>query len=133
MYTMKQACAMTNMSYETLKYYCNQGLVPNVKRDEGNRRVFDDRDIACIHILICLKHCNLSIEEMKDYIGLCRQGPESIPQRQRLLAEKQQVLLQRQQELQSALDYIQRKQNFYGEVLAGRAPYHSIFMPEDKD
>ena len=27
MYTMKQACELTNMNYETLKFYCNQGLI----------------------------------------------------------------------------------------------------------
>ncbi|MGN1174800.1 MAG: MerR family transcriptional regulator [Roseburia sp.] len=31
---------------ETLKFYCNQGLVPNVKRDKNNRRIFSDKDIA---------------------------------------------------------------------------------------
>lgn len=45
MYTMKEACAKTGLSYETLKFYCNQGLVPNVKRDSQNRRIFNDRDI----------------------------------------------------------------------------------------
>lgn len=30
MYTMKQACELTKLSYETLKFYCNEGLVPNV-------------------------------------------------------------------------------------------------------
>lgn len=45
MYTMKEAFAKTGLSYETLKFYCNQGLVPNVKRDSQNRRIFNDRDI----------------------------------------------------------------------------------------
>ena len=36
MYTMMQACKETNMSYQALKYYCNEGLVPNVKRDSNN-------------------------------------------------------------------------------------------------
>ena len=31
-YTMMQACKQTNMTYQTLKFYCNEGLVPNVKR-----------------------------------------------------------------------------------------------------
>ena len=57
MYTMKQTCEKTNLSYETLKFYCNQGLVPNVKRDSNNRRIFDDRDIAWIQSLNCLKNC----------------------------------------------------------------------------
>lgn len=33
-YTMMQACKQTNMTYQTLKFYCNEGLVPNVKRDK---------------------------------------------------------------------------------------------------
>ena len=37
-YGMKEACEAVGMRYETLKFYCNQGLVPNVKRDGGNRR-----------------------------------------------------------------------------------------------
>ena len=44
-YTMMQACEKTGMTYQGLKFYCNEGLVPNVKRDRLNRRIFDDRDI----------------------------------------------------------------------------------------
>lgn len=32
MYSMKEACKLTDMTYENLKFYCNEGLVPNVKR-----------------------------------------------------------------------------------------------------
>lgn len=45
MYSMKEACALTGMTYENLKFYCKEGLVPNVKRDSRNYRVFDDHDI----------------------------------------------------------------------------------------
>ena len=40
MYSMKEACSLTDMTYENLKFYCNEGLVPNVKRDSRNYRVF---------------------------------------------------------------------------------------------
>ena len=46
--TMKQACKATGMSYEALKFYCNEGLVPNVKRAENNYRVFDEHDVNWI-------------------------------------------------------------------------------------
>ena len=55
MYSMKEVCKETNMPYETLKFYCNVGLVPNVKRNRNNYRVFDDKDIAWIKSLSCLK------------------------------------------------------------------------------
>ena len=88
MYTMMQACKETNMSYQALKYYCNEGLVPNVKRDSNNRRVFDEHDVKWIKDLVCLKRCGMSILEMKEYLELCLQGPSTIPQRKQMLAKK---------------------------------------------
>ena len=64
-YTMKETCNQTGLSYDTLKFYCNEGLVPNVKRDKNNYRIFDDNDVAWISSLSCLKNCNMSIQEMK--------------------------------------------------------------------
>lgn len=36
---------------KTLKYYRNEGLIPNVKRDSNNRRVFDEKDVKWIRAL----------------------------------------------------------------------------------
>ena len=134
LYTMMQVCKETNMTYQALKFYCNEGLVPNVKRDKNNRRVFDARDVAWISSLTCLKQCGLSIQEMKEYLDLCLQGVSSIPQRKEMLAQKQAVLRQRQKELADSIAYIDWKQNFYDEVLAGKRPYESNLLPlEDQE
>ncbi len=69
MYTMMEACRETDMTYQALKFYCNEGLVPNVKRDKNNRRVFDERDVKWIRDLVCLKKCGMSIQEMKAHPG----------------------------------------------------------------
>lgn len=113
------------MGYEALKFYCNEGLVPEVKRDERNRRLFDDSDIAWILELICLKKCGMSMAQMKEYLTLCLLGEASIPQRQAMLARQREMLLARQAELQASLDFIDRKQEFYRDVQAGRIPYQS--------
>ena len=92
MYTMMQVCRETDMTYQTLKYYCNEGLVPNVKRDGNNRRVFDERDVKWIKDLVCLKKCGMSIQEMKEYLDLCLKGESTIPQRKEMLTKKQEAL-----------------------------------------
>ncbi len=125
MYSMKAVCEQTGLTYEALKFYCNQGLVPNVKRDERNFRVFDDRDVAWINSLNCLRNCNMSIQEMRDYIALCLQGKGTIPERKAILEEKRKALLLQMQELQKAVDYIDWKQGFYDDVLAGKTEYVS--------
>lgn len=125
LYTMMQVCKETNMTYQTLKFYCNEGLVPNVKRDKNNRRVFDERDVAWISSLTCLKKCGTSIQEMKEYLALCLQGESTIPQRKEMLARKQDALRETIKELEGSVAYIDWKQNFYDEILSGKRPYES--------
>lgn len=133
-YTMMEVCREANMTYQTLKFYCNQGLVPNVKRDENNRRIFDERDVQWIKNLLCLKRCGMSIQEMKAYLELCLQGRSSIPQRKDMLMKKQAALRSTIQDLEESIAYIDWKQNFYDEVLSGQRPYVSnlIQAPESE-
>ena len=125
MYSMKDVCRETGMTYEALKFYCNEGLVPNVKRNANNHRVFDDRDVTWIKSLTCLKNCEMSIQEMKVYIDLCLQGEPSIPERKVILAQKREDLLKKMAELQDSIDYIDWKQGFYDDVLSGKIEYYS--------
>ena len=127
---MKEACTLTNMTYENLKFYCNEGLIPNVKRDRRNYRVFDEHDIKWIQSLNCLKSCGMSIAEMKQYLALCMEGEGTIPERKVILAEKKETLLQSITELQKAVAYIDWKQRFYDDVLSGKTAYYSNLVPE---
>ena len=124
-YTMMQACKEADMTYQALKYYCNEGLVPNVKRDKNNRSIFDEKDIKWIKDLVCLKKCGMSIQEMKDYLALCLEGPSTITRRKEMLSVKREELLSSIQELESCVDYIDWKQQFYDDVLSGKRPYVS--------
>ncbi len=130
MYTMKEACKLTDMTYENLKFYCNEGLVPNVKRDKRNYRVFDEHDIKWIQSLNCLKNCGMSIAEMKEYLALCLEGQSSIPKRKVILENKKKALLESIEKLQGAVEYIDWKQGFYDDVLSGKTEYYSNLLPE---
>lgn len=125
MYTMKQACQAAGMSYETLKFYCNEGLVPNVKRSANNYRIFDDHDINWIKSLSCLKRCGMSIAEMKEYLALCLEGEKTISQRKLVLSKHKDELQMKIRELEDAVRYIEWKESFYDDVLSGRKEYHS--------
>ena len=129
MYSMKEACTLTNMTYENLKFYCNEGLVPNVKRDRRNYRVFDEHDIKWIQSLNCLKSCGMSIAEMKQYLALCMEGEGTIPERKVILAEKKETLLKSITELQKAVAYIDWNQRFYDDVLSSKTAYYSNLVP----
>ncbi len=128
-YTMMEVCREATMSYQTLKFYCNKGLVPNVKRDKNNRRIFDKHDMEWVKSLKCLKNCGLTINEMLEYLDLCLQGQQSIPERKIMLAKKRENLEVELRQIQDSIDYIDWKQTFYDDVLAGRTKYFSNSLP----
>ena len=128
MYSMKETCNQVGMSYQTLKFYCNEGLIPNVQRDKNNYRIFDENNINWIKSLACLKKCGMSIDEMKKYLNLCLQGESTIPQRQAMLAEKKKDLELKKKDIEDSMAFIDWKQNFYDEVLSGKTEYFSYLI-----
>lgn len=130
MYSMKEACEMLEMPYETLKYYCNEGLVPNLKRDENNYRRFDERNIAWLGGVQCLRKAGMGVKEIKQYMVYCLEGKKSIPERQEMLDETKKILLAQVAELQESLDYLEQKQELYKGMWEGTIPYKSSIIPE---
>ena len=128
LYSMKETCDKTGLTYDSLKFYCNQGLVPNVKRNKSNYRLFDDNDINWIRSLSCLKCCGMTIVEMKKYLDLCLKGEESIPERKIILDTKLRELENKMKEIQEAINFVHWKQNFYNDVLSGKIKYFSYLI-----
>ena len=128
LYSMKETCDKTGLTYDSLKFYCYQGLVPNVKRNKSNYRMFDDNDINWIRSLSCLKCCGMTIVEMKKYLDLCLKGEESIPERKIILDTKLRELENKMKEIQEAINFVHWKQNFYNDVLSGKIKYFSYLI-----
>lgn len=131
MYNMKDVCDRTNLNYETLRYYCNLGLVPNVKRDKNNYRLFDDRDVAWINGLQCLRKCGLSIRELQEYMELAKKGQSTILQRKAMLYSKLLDLMNMKSEIDQSINYIQDKNTYYDKVLSGEIVYTSNIIQLD--
>lgn len=125
MYTMKQVCKKLGMTYETLRFYCDEGLVPNVKRDKNNYRSFDEKNLNWLESLQYLKRCGMSIKDMKKYMNLCLQGASSINERKAILNAQKEILLTRINEIQESISYIDGKQAYFDAILSEKTPYMS--------
>ena len=133
LYSMKETCEKTGLTYDALKFYCNEGLIPNVKRNKSNYRVFNEDDINWIKSLSCLKNCGMTIVEMKEYLALCLKGQSSIPERQVILDTKLRELEHKKQEIEEAINFVHWKQNFYEDVLSGKTKYFSYLIKTEND
>ena len=73
----------------------------------------------------------MGISEMKEYIHLCLQGESTIPERKIILNIKRDALAAQLKQVQECIDYIDRKQSFYDDVLAGKTKYFSNLIHID--
>lgn len=128
---MKECCQMTGLNYDTLKFYCNEGLIPNVKRGKNNFRLFDDNDINWIKSLICLKKCNFSLKEMKTYINLFLKGKDSILERKQMLLEHRKQVEQQIESLKNTISFIDKKNELYDKFLSGELEYFSYLIKKN--
>ena len=63
-YSIKQVADMMNVSTATIRYYDDEGLLPNIKRVNG-RRIFEDEDFKWLRVLNCMKKINMPIKKIK--------------------------------------------------------------------
>ena len=60
----------------------------------------------------------MGIKEMQEYLGLCQEGPATIPERKEILERKRLELEQEQLRIRESIAYIDRKQAYYDDILS---------------
>ena len=87
-------------------FYCNKGLIPDVKRDKTNYRIFDEKNIGWINSLNCLKKCEMINSEIKSYMKLCMDCINSIPERKKILDKKMKDLEDEKKKINKSIEFI---------------------------
>ncbi len=65
-YQIGELANLLNMSPRTIRYYEEIGLLNSVKRIEGGKRVYTDKDIQRLKFIARLKHLGLTLSEMNE-------------------------------------------------------------------
>jgi len=103
---------LTGLPASTLRYYDKQGLLPNLKRDGNNIRIFSDDDYASLRLIDCLKRSGLSIKDIKKFIDMA--GKEgALTGRLEIFRKRREILKQELENLKSILDVIEYKCWYY--------------------
>ncbi|HYW40880.1 MAG TPA: MerR family transcriptional regulator [Terriglobales bacterium] len=118
----------TGRSIHALRWYEAQGLMPGVRRDGRNRRVYSELHLSWIDLIHRLRRTGMSIAQIREYAELVKRGSSSLRQRREILAAHRTRVEARIAEWAQALELIDHKIDFYGQWLAtGRKP--TIVLP----
>ena len=112
-YTIKNISELTGLPASTLRYYDKQGLLPNLKRNEHNIRIFTDEDCEFLKIVDCLKRSGLTIKDIKNFVDLVDKGDSALIERKKIFEKRRKVLQNELKKLQEVMNIIEYKCWYY--------------------
>lgn len=115
-YTIKDVAKMMGVSPSTLRYYDQEGLLPDIKRKNGIR-IFEEKDFNWLRLLNCLKNTNMPIKKIKEYCDLVKQGDLTLEERYKLILDQKENILSQIEQLNYYLQEINFKEWYYKTAL----------------
>jgi DNA-binding transcriptional MerR regulator len=112
-YAPQEAATRTGFSLDTLRYYERIGLLDDVERTSGGRRMYRDDHLQWLGILHCLRRSGMPVREMRRYAELARAGVETVPERLEILEGHRRSVLAMMDELREALNVVEEKIAYY--------------------
>ena len=114
-YAPQEAADRTGFSLDTLRYYERIGLLDDVGRTSGGRRVYRDDHLEWLGILSCLRRTNMPVREMRRFAELSRVDGTA-KERLEILEGHRESVLAMIADLQQALSVVEGKIKYYREV-----------------
>ncbi|WP_294919363.1 MerR family transcriptional regulator [uncultured Lactobacillus sp.] len=111
-YSIGQFSELSGFSIDTLRYYEKQKLL-FPKRDENNRRVYSEKDVAWTSFISRLKKTGMSIREMQKYAKLRYAGDQTIPERLVLLFNQLDNLHEEEKKIEDNIEFVEQKIKTY--------------------
>ena len=111
-YSIGQFSELSGFSIDTLRYYEKQKLL-FPKRDESNRRIYNEKDVAWISFISRLKKTGMSIREMQKYAKLRYAGDQTIPERLVLLFNQLDNLHEEEKKIEDNIEFVEQKIKTY--------------------
>lgn len=115
-YTIRQVADMFDMEPSTLRYYEEQGLLPNVGRTPTGQRIYRRGHIDKLGSIRCFKDAGMTIEELKRFFIYESNEAEHIDEMVELLEHRREAIEAQRRALDAAYDHVLRKLDFYGDI-----------------
>ena len=111
-YTIGEISKRFNISISTIRYYDKEGLLPDIKRENGIRK-FSEQDVETIFIIECLKKTNVELKDIKRFIMMVKQGDSTIDERLNFFKEQKEKTLNQIKVLKKAIQMLEYKEWYY--------------------
>jgi DNA-binding transcriptional MerR regulator len=120
MYTIKEVENKYGLPASTLRFYEKEGILPKIRRTDGGRRQYSEEELDWLQLVIALKDTGMSMDEIKRYVELVKQGDSTLEQRRSFLLSHKKTVEKKMNQTLSHLEKINRKMAIYDVMVRGK-------------
>ncbi|MEM7172616.1 MAG: MerR family transcriptional regulator [Pseudomonadota bacterium] len=96
---ISEAAAACGLSPDTIRYYEKSKMLPKVHRTTNGNRDFSQENVEWLTLLYWLRESGMPLKEMRRFTHLAQAGPETIPERRKILLDHSEQLRRRREKL----------------------------------
>lgn len=119
MYSIKEVEKMYGLPASTLRYYEKEGILPKIHRDNGGRRSFSEDELEWLQLVIALRDTGMTMESIKSYVELLKQGDETLEERRDILLSHKESVEKKMLQTLTHLEKINKKMAIYDIMVRG--------------
>ncbi|MBG9472151.1 MerR family transcriptional regulator [Priestia megaterium] len=112
-FRIKEAAAKVGLPTHTIRYYEQEGLLPLVKRDGNGDRIFDEKDLEWLELIVCSRKTDIALSELRKVVELTQEGEYTFSLRKRIYEKHKEKIMEKQRELDKAFREIENKIKYY--------------------
>lgn len=119
-HTIKHVCTELGLTVHAVRYYCDMGLVPNLRHDRNGNRLFDETAINWLRAVTFLRASGMSIAQIKHYFALCQQGSATLAERKAILQQVRDAAQRELEETATRIHCLDEKISVCQNAMEGR-------------
>ncbi|NGY80616.1 MerR family transcriptional regulator (plasmid) [Bacillus megaterium] len=112
-FRIKEAAAKVGLPTHTIRYYEQEGLLPLVKRDGNGDRIFDEKDLEWLELIVCSRKTDIALSELRKVVELTQEGEYTFSLRKQIYEKHKEKIMEKQRELDKAFREIENKIQYY--------------------
>lgn len=111
---ISEVAAKCGLSCDTIRYYERRGMLPDIRRGKDGHRTFSPRNVEWLVLLYWLRETGMSLDAMRRFTHLAKQGDASVAERRRILLDHREELKRKRQTLDRCDEVLAIKIASYG-------------------
>ncbi|MBZ9537186.1 MerR family transcriptional regulator [Cytobacillus oceanisediminis] len=113
---IKEAAERVGLAAHTLRFYEHEGLLPFIKRDSNGNRMFYEKDLSWIDLIVCLRKTDISLSELREFVELTNEEECTELKSKLILGKYKQKMIEKQRDLDKAVVKIKERMQSFDEL-----------------